>query len=146
MQRLILGAVEANNWLRRELQDAPVEPSSTLERYYSECDTNPKESIQKRVDSFGTILNKEYTESGPVGVINFDDENEAKQKPSMSLKLTEYLVLGTKLYHRTLESILLGEEDRLKTNNFTTLLMNEKFHRALYVWCIEVIFRSKVCL
>ena len=39
-----------------------------------------------------------------------------------------------------LESMLVSEESRLKQSNFTTLLNNDSYHKALLTCCLEIVF------
>lgn len=48
--------------------------------------------------------------------------------------------LASKLYYHILETMLLAEEARLHNSNFTSLLMNEVFHKSLLAVCFEITF------
>lgn len=55
--------------------------------------------------------------------------------------------LGTKLYYRILESLLVSESQRLKEDNFTPMLTNDMFHRSLLACCLEIVtFSYKITL
>jgi hypothetical protein len=53
---------------------------------------------------------------------------------------TSRIELISKFYYHVLENMLVSEEQRLGTNNFSMLLSNETFHRSLLGCCCELVF------
>eukprot|EP01103_Thecamoeba_quadrilineata_P003465 TRINITY_DN13234_c0_g1_i1.p1 TRINITY_DN13234_c0_g1~~TRINITY_DN13234_c0_g1_i1.p1 ORF type:complete len:585 (+),score=106.19 TRINITY_DN13234_c0_g1_i1:158-1912(+) len=115
-------AINPEAWLRESLVDKDTKPSQILERYFSLCMREPKQSIVHRVEKLTEFLNSDTYQH------------------SSNVSLRQVRSLGIKLYYKTLESMLVAEENRLQVSNFTTLLNNDDFHCSLVACSFEIVF------
>ncbi len=56
----VTSAVEASNWLSRELDGAVDGPSEKLRRYFCECEVNPEEAVLERARGMRSALELTY--------------------------------------------------------------------------------------
>lgn len=101
--------------INQNLKDVTITPSQDLLRFLK-GDLNEK--VQKRLENF-------------IEKIQFHAYNK------------EYLQnLFKKTYYQVLLKILLGEEQRVNQNDFTTLLLNDNFNKSLILSSIETVLFS----
>uniref|UniRef100_A0A674GH16 RB transcriptional corepressor 1 n=1 Tax=Taeniopygia guttata TaxID=59729 RepID=A0A674GH16_TAEGU len=109
------------------LNSATDKPSDTLIKYFNNCTVNPKDSILKRVESFGHIFKKKFAEAVGQG---WAETGSQRYK------------LGVRLYYRVMESMLKSEEERLSVQNFSKLLNDNIFHTSLLACALEVVMAT----
>lgn len=94
-------------------------PNEILKEYFLSCDTNVTDLITSKLDS-------------KLESIKLDD--------SMTQKAREDRIkMIKKLFFKVLYETLVGEENRRRTKNFTTLLQNDRFFTSLLACSIEAI-------
>ncbi|CAI5735812.1 unnamed protein product [Hyaloperonospora brassicae] len=154
----ITSAVETNNWVRDTLSSSmstPVTPQ--LHRLFADCVVDPTERIARVLRDHSELLlaarktgrvtsgNTCPTSLTVVGD-NEDDVNDDKSDTPFlsgvddSLNRTKSLTVV--LFYRVLESLLLSERERLRTNDFSKLLNNEVFLAALFACSAEVVLKA----
>jgi len=149
-QTPVSSAVEASNWLARELEGAPNAPSEKLLRFYSNCTENPQHNIEARLLEMKDALEAKHDVIRQTTASKLFARPQTRQTVTsrvttadpVSSTIEPHLLSSSKLYFRVLESILRGESERVRTQKFDVLLHSDMFHRALFVCCVEIVFRS----
>lgn len=103
------------NLLKNITMHTDTIPSPILLKYFKSCNKDVTSIIEERVVKLSGILR--------------DEGGNEEQR----------VELGIKLYYKILESMLSAEEQRLKLDNFTTLLNHENFHRSLLACTMEIV-------
>ncbi|XP_063967780.1 retinoblastoma-associated protein-like [Lytechinus pictus] len=117
-------AVTTVQALKSLLTGARDAPSDVLHRYFEGCSVNPESAIEQRVEKLKELFVGHYV--GEVGV-------QASELACTRFKL------GLRFYYRIMETMLIKEEKRLSTSDFSTLLNNDAFHRSLLACALEVV-------
>jgi len=140
-------AVEASNWLARQIRIAPPGPGEHLARLLREC---PEESmghaIQTRIEEMRNVIAEAAAPSErPQAKISRELFDGFLSPTGQSSQFEKHLNDGTKLYYFVLDLLLKKEVDRLNDNKVVVvgLLGKDMFHRALFALCMEIIFRCK---
>ena len=142
-------AMEASNWLRRELQDAPLEASEHLrQRFFGANEEMLAVQLALRIQQFEKVIEKAVSSQRRISKLSLSDDsrssaNQSGSSTHVNVVLRSWLDLVTKLYYRTLEAIMRGESERIGHEACTRLLRHEMFMRSVYMLCFEVIARSK---
>mmetsp|Transcript_16096 Transcript_16096/g.27721 ORF Transcript_16096/g.27721 Transcript_16096/m.27721 type:complete len:980 (+) Transcript_16096:422-3361(+) len=146
-------SIDASNWLSRELCGAPNAPSEALLRVFKDCPVNPVDEIKNRLEAMSAQLKAGHAESrsSAIGKELFRRHGSCNSISSATSGtpsgLDKHLVSASKLYYRSLESIVRGESSRLGDQGsdkcLDKLLHNDMFHKALFACCLEATFRSK---
>lgn len=110
--------------LKGLLSGASDTPSAALLRYFEGCSVNPQLAIEQRVEKLKELFVGHYV--GEIGV-------QASELACTRFKL------GLRFYYRIMEAMLIKEEKRLSTSDFSTLLNNDAFHRSLLACALEVV-------
>ena len=145
----VSSAMEASNWLRRELQDAPKTPSEHLrKRFFGSTGNDLEARLALKVRQFEKVIEKTVENSRRVPKLSLSEDSsnhpvrnlsERQQNPA----LRSWLDMVVKLFYRTLEAIMRGENERIGIEACTQLLKHEMFVRSVYMLCLETISRSK---
>eukprot|EP00057_Strongylocentrotus_purpuratus_P029196 XP_011683670.1 PREDICTED: retinoblastoma-associated protein [Strongylocentrotus purpuratus] len=117
-------AVTTVQALKSLLTGARDTPSNVLCSYFEGCSINPQSAVEQRVEKLKELFVGHYV--GEVGV-------QASELACTRFKL------GLRFYYRIMESMLIKEEKRLSTSDFSTLLNNDAFHRSLLACALEVV-------
>ncbi|XP_071509301.1 retinoblastoma-associated protein-like [Diadema antillarum] len=110
--------------LKSLLSGARNTPSDVLVRYFESCSVNPELAIKQRTEKLKELFVGHY-----VGVIGVQ---------ASELACTRF-DQGLRLYYRIMEAMLIKEEKRLSTSDFSNLLNNDAFHRSLLACCVEIV-------
>ncbi|EQC37647.1 hypothetical protein SDRG_05238 [Saprolegnia diclina VS20] len=141
LQTPVTAAVETNNWIRHTLASLPAQPSEKLLAYFGGCTQAPtaKDSVLSLIADLSTKVGTLHRPSTrlllPLG---------ANQPPPSQVEgsLGKTKTMGVGLYYRVLESLLDAEADRLHTTDFSSLLTNTAFHKALFACSMEVVLKA----
>ena len=112
------------------------EPSEVLEKIFSECKNNPKETIVNRVKAMGEKFVQAYCQpnADDIQSILFDSQSDEFAKKRLSLAVT--------LYYKFLENIL-NREKKIKGNDsnesLSAIISQESFHVSLFSCALEII-------
>mmetsp|Transcript_67640 Transcript_67640/g.180812 ORF Transcript_67640/g.180812 Transcript_67640/m.180812 type:complete len:832 (+) Transcript_67640:357-2852(+) len=112
----ITAALHENAWISGYVSSESAELDEVLHRFLGACPQNPEAEIVSRLEGCSERLRERV--SGDV------------------------LVVGKKLYLKSLRCILLKEEQRLQISNFSNLLHDDVMHRALLAICHEIVFQT----
>ncbi|KDO26352.1 hypothetical protein SPRG_08426 [Saprolegnia parasitica CBS 223.65] len=141
LQTPVTAAVETNNWIRHTLSSLPAHPSEKLLTYFGGCVQAPtaKDMVLSLIHELSTKVGTLHRPSTrlllPLG---------ATQPPPSQVQgsLGKTKTMGVGLYYRVLESLLDAEADRLHTSDFSSLLTNAAFHKALFACSMEVVLKA----
>eukprot|EP01117_Protostelium_nocturnum_P014894 TRINITY_DN5718_c0_g1_i4.p1 TRINITY_DN5718_c0_g1~~TRINITY_DN5718_c0_g1_i4.p1 ORF type:complete len:886 (+),score=280.19 TRINITY_DN5718_c0_g1_i4:164-2821(+) len=102
-------------WLHLTVSNQSDTPNANLKRFFSVVGESVNNKIEERVSQFSALLKHE-------------DGMEVSRQTS-----------GIKLYYKVLENLLVSEESRLKSDNFSSLLNHGSFHQSLLACCFEIV-------
>uniref|UniRef100_T1J484 Retinoblastoma-like protein 1 n=1 Tax=Strigamia maritima TaxID=126957 RepID=T1J484_STRMM len=124
-------ATQSVSKLQALLSGRKTTPSDLLLEIFKSCKKDPGDNITARVKEMGITFCTQYAQPSddhPGSQIDF-----AKKR----------LQLGESLYYKALENIMVAEKKRVpSTFDFTALLDQEYFHRALFACCLEIVIFS----
>ncbi|XP_029122241.1 retinoblastoma-related protein isoform X2 [Elaeis guineensis] len=130
-------AMTTAKWLRDVISPLPPKPSAELERFLSSCHRDVTNEIIRRANVileavFSSNSFGERCISGSIQSIDVIDRTWAQERKMEALKL----------YYRILEAICRAESQLLKTNNLSSLLSNERFHRCMLACSSELVLAT----
>ncbi|XP_008797098.2 retinoblastoma-related protein-like isoform X2 [Phoenix dactylifera] len=130
-------AMTTAKWLRDVISPLPPKPSAELERFLSSCHRDVTNEITRRANVileavFSSNSFGERCVSGSIQSVDVIDRTWAKERKMEALKL----------YYRILEAICRAESQLLKTNNLSSLLSNERFHRCMLACSSELVLAT----
>lgn len=130
-------AMTTAKWLRDVISPLPPKPSAGLEWFLSSCDGDVTNEITRRANIileavFSSNSFGERCISGSIQSVDVIDRTWAKERKMEALKL----------YYRILEAICRAESQLLKTNNLSSLLSNERFHRCMLACSSELVLAT----
>lgn len=125
-------AMTTAKWLRTIISPLSPKPSPQLEHFLSSCDRNLTSDVIRRANIileaiFPSVSVGEQCVSG-----SLMDSIWAEQRKLESLKL----------YYRVLNSMCVAESQVLQSNNLTSLLTNERFHRCMLACSAELVLAT----
>jgi hypothetical protein len=118
-KNIVHATVLAVQLLNQRLKDELLIPDDELKRFFSGCSVDQTEAIVSRLDTL--VRQVPFENMLPTAEATYRRE------------------LTKKIYFNVLRDMLLGEEKRLKEQNFTVLLTNENFHRSHIICSIETV-------
>ena len=140
----VTNATQIVSRLHSILLDCKPEPSATLLELFEMCSNNPYERILERNKELGEKFLQAYSQP-------FNDNQYHPSCPEQPNDFAKKrLNLGTMLYYKSLENIMLREEKKCgdlmpqteKGEFLSSLLSHELFHVALFACCIEIVLFS----
>ncbi|XP_030465706.1 retinoblastoma-related protein [Syzygium oleosum] len=130
-------AMTTAKWLRTIVSPLPSKPSMDLHRYLALCDRDVTSDVIRRAHIileaiFPNSAIGERTVTGGLQSANLMDNMWAEQRRLEALKL----------YYRVLEAMCRAEAQILHSNNLTSLLTNERFHRCMLACSAELVLAT----
>ncbi|KAJ6850470.1 retinoblastoma-related protein isoform X1 [Iris pallida] len=129
-------AMTTAKWLRDVISPLPSKPSAGLQRFLSSCDRDLTADVSRRAN---IILGAVFPSSslggstaGSLQCANLMDSIWAEQRKMEAIKL----------YYRVLEAMCRAESHILNSNNLTSLLTNERFHRCMLACSAELVLAT----
>lgn len=110
--------VSSLHLLSSKFDNVSEEPDAELIKFFQSCDKDITQDIVSRVNTLVDLIPFPDVEVGEISV-----------RKSMIKKI----------YFQVLKDMLVGEEKRLRTNNFTTLLSNTNFHKSQIICASEAV-------
>uniref|UniRef100_M4B693 Retinoblastoma-associated protein A-box domain-containing protein n=1 Tax=Hyaloperonospora arabidopsidis (strain Emoy2) TaxID=559515 RepID=M4B693_HYAAE len=155
----ITSAVETSNWVRETLSSSTLtHMTPQLHRLFTDCAVDPTERIARVLRDHSEMLlaarkpgrattGKSCPTVSMVVIENNDDDDQDENSNASFLSGVDDSLNRTKsltivLFYRVLESLLLSERERLRTNDFSKLLNNEVFLAALFACSAEVVLKA----
>ncbi|CAK4360277.1 unnamed protein product [Aphanomyces euteiches] len=131
-QTPVSAAVETNNWIRNVLTPLPVAPSEKLEAHFAAC-----KAIQASV-----LIHQLTEELMSKLVMPPRPHLQGVVQTSVEGSLTKTKKMGLALFYKVLESLLDAESVRIQSDDFSSLLANPSFARALFACSMEVVLKT----
>ncbi|KAF6134022.1 hypothetical protein GIB67_038313 [Kingdonia uniflora] len=130
-------AMTTAKWLRTVISPLPSKPSTTLERFLESCDKDVTHDVLHRAH---IILEAIF----PSSVCGERSVCRIFQSVNMmdNLWVEERRLEALKLYYRVLEAMCTAEAQILHTNNLTSLLTNDRFHRCMLACSAELVLAT----
>ncbi|KAJ6799943.1 retinoblastoma-related protein isoform X1 [Iris pallida] len=129
-------AMTTAKWLRDVISPLPSKPSAGLQRFLTSCDRDLTADVSRRANIIlGAIFPSSSlggSTSGSLQCANLMDSIWAEQRK----------MEATKLYYRVLEAMCRAESHILNSNNLTSLLTNERFHRCMLACSAELVLAT----
>ncbi|XP_030534586.1 retinoblastoma-related protein isoform X3 [Rhodamnia argentea] len=130
-------AMTTAKWLRTFVSPLPSKPSMDLQRFLASCDRDVSSDVIRRAliileAIFPNSAIGERTVTGGLQSANLMDNMWAEQRRLEALKL----------YYRVLEAMCRAEAQVLHSNNLTSLLTNERFHRCMLACSAELVLAT----
>ncbi|OQR86989.1 hypothetical protein ACHHYP_09624 [Achlya hypogyna] len=140
-QTPVTAAVETNNWIRGTLANLPAAPSEKLLQYLANCLQAPqcKELVLGLVDDLSKKLTTLPRPSARL-LLPLGTTQPPPSQVEGSLGKTKHMGVG--LFYKVLEALLDAEAIRLQTTDFSSLLSNVAFHKALFACSMEVVLKA----
>ncbi|KAF0691088.1 Aste57867_17626 [Aphanomyces stellatus] len=130
-QTPVTAAVETNNWIRNVLTPLPPTPSEKLKAHFAACTSiNALESIAEWIDELVSKL----TMARP--------RLQVVVQTSVEGSLSKTKKMGLGLFYKVLEALLDAESVRIQAADFSGLLGNPSFTRALFACSMEVVLKA----
>ena len=114
--------------LNKMVAGRKAEPSQNLTNLVNSLNSTAMGDITKRIDTMGTVFTERYTAPS--------DTHPGSHSQFANMRLR----MGSVLYYRVLEKILVGEQKMGKS--IAGLLEQAVFHQALFTACLEVVIFS----
>lgn len=130
-------AMTTAKWLRTFVSPLPSKPSTDLQGFLASCDRDVTSDVIRRANIileaiFPNSPIGERTVTGGLQNANLMDNMWAEQRRLEALKL----------YYRVLEAMCRAEAQILHSNNLTSLLTNERFHRCMLACSAELVLAT----
>ena len=123
-------------WLRTVIVPLPAEPSIELISFFKSCDTDiTKEVIYRAHLLLECAFSVEVTRNSGAGGVN--DISSLTCAWALQRRLE-----ALKLYYRVLYEMCKAETERLQSDNLSSLLTNERFHRCMLACCAEIVLAT----
>uniref|UniRef100_A0A0C9S766 TSA: Wollemia nobilis Ref_Wollemi_Transcript_9601_3233 transcribed RNA sequence n=1 Tax=Wollemia nobilis TaxID=56998 RepID=A0A0C9S766_9CONI len=123
-------------WLRTVIAPLSPKPSSELAHFLSSCDKDITYDVLRRAQ---VILEAIFPSSAPYICVAGSLQSAALTD---SIWAEQRRLEALKLYYRVLAAMCRAESQRLHTNNLTSLLTNERFHRCMLACSAELVLAT----
>lgn len=162
IQTPVTAAVIIDVWVKSLCSNNKDSNPPKLTKTFATCEKNPSEFINNAVqnvwknvqDKSSTLyaskalFGKTQTDNIAKSSIPETKEIKSETPPSiaakdelMQLNLLESKCLALKLFYKTLDSILVAEQNRVSEIVVHKLLFSKSFHEALFCVCLEIGFK-----
>jgi retinoblastoma-like protein 1 len=133
----ISSTMTSAKWLRTVIAPLSAEPSSELLHFFQACDTDITRQVKLRAQIlleaiFSSERRVNWGICGGVAGLSSMDSTWAEQRRLEALKL----------YYRVVGSMCHAESQRLKCENLSALLINERFHRCMLACSAELVLAT----
>ncbi|RHY33706.1 hypothetical protein DYB25_008548 [Aphanomyces astaci] len=142
-QTPVTAAVETNNWIRSVLMPLPPHPSDTLRRHFDQCASMP-EAAANIAQWTDELMNKlSLPTSHQQRLLHVGSTTSSTSSSShVEGSLTKTKTMGLGLFYKVLEALLDAEAVRIQSGDFSALLSNSSFTRALFACSMEVVLKA----
>lgn len=119
-------------WLRTVISPLPAEPSVELQTFFRSCDRDISAEVKNRAHVLLELIFSMERNVTWQNAAGFMDSIWAEQRRLEAIKL----------YYKVLGAMCRSEGQRLHTNNLSSLLFNERFHRCMIACSAELVLAT----
>jgi retinoblastoma-like protein 1 len=123
-------------WLRTVIAPLPAEPSIELLNFFKSCDTDITNDVIYRAH---LLLECAFSVEAAKNSVTAGANDISSLTSAWALHRR---IEALKLYYRVLCEMCKAEAERLQSDNLSSLLTNERFHRCMLACCAEIVLAT----